>query len=258
MNKPPSLNFFFAGAENAMGSVEAAPIIKVMRPATFALFFIMAAAQAISIVTTGEGGSWLILVLSTGLFAAVHLQFWFEESEQGRKVQVALDRVRGKIYEDDSTGLPNSRHFVFELRRQMMRSVRNGRGFSLALTDLNGLDPREQERALPAVGKALRHASTDGDFIAHLEGPVFAAIIQDDRDRSTTDKADSLLDALASIIPPDRSADVRPLVSLTGYQGELEVRDFLRRAQRDLVGARARGGFGGGAAGRSGRSASAA
>ena len=151
MNRPPTLNAFLVGGveTNALGSVTASPYIRAMRPATFALWVILTVAEAASILLNGQGGAWLILALSTLLFVGVHLQFWYEESERGRHVHQALDRIRGRIYEDDSTGLPNSRHFVFELRRQMMRSVRNGRGFSLVLTDLNGLDPREQERARP-------------------------------------------------------------------------------------------------------------
>lgn len=244
MNKPPTLNTFFgaAGDPAALGSVEPPPLMRFVRPATFALWFIVFSAQAVTVVTTGQGGSWVVLFLSTALFIGVHIQFWYEESDQGQKVHRTLDRMRGRLYEDDLTGLPNSRHFVFELRRQMMRSVRNGRGFSLALTDLNGFEGgKSGERMLPMTGKSLRQATSESDFIAHLEGPVFAAILVDDRDRSAAEKTESLLLALGSAIPLDRAAVMHPVVSLTGYEGELEVRDFLRRAQRDLVAARSRG-----------------
>ena len=248
MNRPPTLNAFLVGGveSNALGSVTASPYVRAMRPATFALWVILTIAETASILIHGQGGAWLILVLSTLLFIGVHLQFWYEESERGRHVHQALDRIRGRIYEDDTTGLPNSRHFVFELRRQMMRSVRNGKGFALILTDLSGLDRKEEQLALPTVGKALRHAAAEGDFVAHLEGSVFAAVVIEDRDRSAADKADAIFAALASVIPLERATSVRPVVSLTGYQGELEVRDFLRRAQRDLLGARTRGASGGG------------
>jgi GGDEF domain-containing protein len=243
LNKPPGLNFLIAGAESSdgLGSVQSLPFIRALRPATFALWAVIAAIQGIVIVTTGETGNMVTLAASTILFAAVHVQFWWEESEQGRRVARSLERARGRVYEDDFTGLPNSRHFVFELRRQMMRSVRNGRGFSLILTDLNGIDREDLEQVLPTVGKALRHACSEGDFIAHLEGPVFACIVVDDGDDGTAGKADGLLRGLAGVIPGDRAASVEPVVSLTGYQGELEVRDFLRRAQRDLVSARGKG-----------------
>ncbi|MCL6644703.1 MAG: hypothetical protein K6U88_06955 [Dehalococcoidia bacterium] len=50
--------------------------------------------------------------------------------------------------------------------------------------------------------------------------------------------AEALLPALAACIPNEYATRLTPVVSLTGYEGELEVRDFLRRAQRDLVAAR--------------------
>jgi GGDEF domain-containing protein len=111
------------------------------------------------------------------------------------------------------------------------------------LTDLGGFErnAKEEARLLPAVARSLRHAASEGDFLAHLEGPVFAAILVDDRDRSTKEKADALMLALGSCIPLEKAASINPVVSLSGYEGELEVRDFLRRAQRDLVGARSRG-----------------
>jgi GGDEF domain-containing protein len=238
---PPAFNFLTSTAENALGSVETAPILRVLRPATFALWFCLTTAQAVSIVATGEMVNWMVALVSTLAFVGVHLQFWYEESEQGRKFHHTFERVRGRIYEDELTGMPNSRHFVFELRRQMMRSVRNGRAFSVVLADLPGLTTREAEKALPTVARALRQATADGDFIARLEGSVFAAVVADDSDRSAADKASHYLQTLATVIPGERAGSIRPVVSLTGYQGELEVRDFLRRAQRDLVGARSRG-----------------
>lgn len=222
------------------GRVMASPLMKLIRPVTFGLWLLVTIIQVAAIAGGGGESLWLIGLMTTGLFAAVHIQFWFEESDQGHRVRFTMDKMRGSLYEDELTNLPNSRHFVFELRRQMMRSVRNGRGFSLVLTDLPGLEKAEYAKALPAVGKALRHAASDGDFVAHLEGPVFATIVVEDRDVTLGDKADGFYAALESVVPADRRGAVMPLASLTGYQGELEVRDFLRRAQRDLVAARTR------------------
>ena len=245
MNKPPMLNaFLFQSTEqNELGSVESPLLLRMLRPLTFTLWLIIFCIEAQTVISTGGNGNLLIILLSTGLFAAIHAQFWYEQSEQGRRFHRALDRMRGRIYEDESTGLPNSRHFVFELRRQMMRSVRNGRGFSLVLTDFGGYDRLKpgDERFLPSVSRALRHAVGEGDFVAHLQGPIFAAIISDDREQTAAEKADNLLPSLGSAIPPEYAHQVFPVVSLSGYEGELEVRDFLRRAQRDLAGARANG-----------------
>ncbi len=241
MNRPAALDAFVVADSTQLGGrVMASPIMKLIRPATFGLWLIISIVQLGAILNGAGSGLWVLGLLTTALFAAVHVQFWYEESEQGQRVHFAMDKMRGSLYEDDLTGLPNSRHFVFELRRQMMRSVRNGRGFSLVLTDLPGLDKADYAKALPAVGKALRHAASEGDFVAHLEGPVFATVVVEDRDQTLGDKADALFAALESVVPADRRAAVMPVAALTGYQGELEVRDFLRRAQRDLVGARSR------------------
>jgi len=245
MNKPPVLNaFLFPSAEQSeLGSVESSLLLRMMRPATFALWLIIFCVEVQTIVSTGSQVNYIVVALSTALFAGVHVQFWYEESEQGRRFHRALDRMRGRIYEDESTGLPNSRHFVFELRRQMMRSVRNGRGFALVLTDFGGFDrvKLNDEKFLPSVSRAMRHAVGDGDFVAHLQGPIFAAIIADDGEHTSAEKADNMLPALGSCIPHEYSSQLFPVVSLSGYEGELEVRDFLRRAQRDLAGARANG-----------------
>ena len=245
MNKPPGLNAFLfpASDPNTMGSVEAPAAMRLLRPATLALWLMIFCVEAMNIVTAGGSAHWLVLGLSTALFVGVHVQFWYEESEQGRRFHRTIERMRGRIYEDEVTGLPNSRHFVFELRRQMMRSVRNGRGFSLVLTDLGGIDAerRDDSRIMPAISKGLRHAVGEGDFVAHLQGTIFGAVVLDDRDRSAADKADAVLTALGACIPLQVANQVFPVVSLTGYEGELEVRDFLRRAQRDLLASRSRG-----------------
>ena len=242
MNKPPVLNAFLPPSteQSALGSVETPLVVRLLRPASFAVWLLVFCVQAQTVIARGGGTNWFVLGFTTLLFTVVHLQFWYEESEQGRRFHRAIDRLRGRIYEDEVTGLPNSRHFVFELRRQMMRSVRNGRGFSLALTDVTGYEALKnpEERFLPAVGRALRQAIGEGDFVAHLQGPIFAAIIADDRLATTAMKAEALLPALAACIPNEYATRLTPVVSLTGYEGELEVRDFLRRAQRDLVAAR--------------------
>jgi GGDEF domain-containing protein len=246
VNKPPGLNaFLFPSSDpNAMGSVEKPSALRILRPATFALWLLIFCVEAVNLVTAGGSAHWLVLGLSTLLFAGVHVQFWYEESEQGRRFHRTIERMRGRIYEDELTGLPNSRHFVFELRRQMMRSVRNGRGFSLVLTDIGGMEAADktyEATLLPPVAKNLRHAIGEGDFVAHLQGTIFGAVVLDDRDRSAAEKADAVLSALGSCIPLQHAGQMYPVVSLTGYEGELEVRDFLRRAQRDLLAARSRG-----------------
>ncbi len=240
---PQGLNGFLLTSESkAMESVAAPPILRILRPATFGLWFIIFAASLQTIVATGDLSNLFVLVLATGLFAAVHVQFWYEESDRGRRVHHAIERMRGRMYEDDLTSLPNSRHFVFELRRQMMRSVRNGRSFSLVLTDVTNFEQlkQEEERLIPAMARSMRQSLGDGDFIARLQGPIFAAIVVSDRERTAAEKSDWVLNALSKCIPIGFAGSVRAVVSSSGYEGELEVRDYLRRAQRDLAATKVR------------------
>jgi GGDEF domain-containing protein len=243
VNRPQLLNAFLLPSSdpNEMGSVETPVLLQWLRPLTLGLWVVAFCGELLTIVSTGEGSTWLVLLFITILFVAVHLQFWYEESEQGHKFHRTVDRMRGRLYEDEVTGLPNSRHFVSELRRQMTRSVRNGRGFSLVLTDLGGLEGRrggEGDRMAPGLARAIRQAVSEGDFVARLHGVIFAAVVADDRDRSTSEKVDAITRAVGATIGLDLADQVYPVVSLTGYEGEVEVRDFLRRAQRDLVAAR--------------------
>jgi len=246
VNRPQAINvFLFPSADQgAMGSVETPAIMRILRPVTLALWLVVFSIEAQTLISTGAPRHLIAVVLSTGLFIAAHVQFWYEESDQGRRFHHSLEKMRGRIYEDDETGLPNSRHFVFELRRQMMRSVRNGRGFSLLLADVAGFDAMgaEAERVLPAIGRALRQAMGDGDFTARLQGSIFAAIVSDEAERTATEKADAALPALGSCVPLRFAGRVYPVVSVTGYEGEVEVRDFLRRAQRDLIAIRSQDG----------------
>ena len=63
---------------------------------------------------------------------------------------------------------------------------------------------------------------------------MFAVIALDEEGRSGAEKADSTLLAIGSSIPLDQAGQFLPTVALTGYKGELEVTEFLRRAQLDL------------------------
>ena len=233
MSRPPigiQLLFPSLGTAKEFGSVEPPALLHVLRPLTVLLWLVVFAIQGYAIVVGGGTFSWVALVLSTVLFVGVQGQAWYEESEQGRRFHRSLERLRGQIYEDTATSLPNSRHFVFQLRRQMVRSVRNGARFSLVLLsiDRSDQDGAPSEEALRTTAKSLRHAMSEGDFVARLQGPTFGALVLDDPARSATVKAREIEELVA-----ENLGDA-PLCSISGYEGELEVRDFLSRAQRDL------------------------
>ena len=87
MNKPPALNALFSTSneQREFGSVETSPILRFIRPTALVVWVLVFCVQAQTLVSTGSGANWMVMLLSTLLFAAVHVQFWYEESEQGRR-----------------------------------------------------------------------------------------------------------------------------------------------------------------------------
>jgi hypothetical protein len=73
-------------------------------------------------------------------------------------------------------------------------------------------------------------------FAARLEGAVLAVIVADEDD--PIEKAQEISNALEDAVPSEISHRVHPVVSVTCYAGEAEVRSFLRRTHRDLMRAR--------------------
>jgi GGDEF domain-containing protein len=237
VNKPSGVGlFFFPSSNDELGTVSLPPLIRFMRPVTFGLWLAVFGLQMYGVASGSAGINWLVLTMSTALFAGVHTQFWLDESEQGRRIRDGFERMRGQIYEDEETGMPNSRHFVFQLRRQMMRSVRNGRGFSIVLATLGTPtgSGAPSVRDLRMAAGSMKAGLGECDFVARLQGSSFGAIVLDETDATATDKSDLIRETLIEDLQQGHEDQVHVVVSMTGYEGELEVRDFLRRAQRDL------------------------
>jgi GGDEF domain-containing protein len=218
-------------------SVEAPPIVRALRPLSLGLWVFIFGMQAVAMLA-GDTPNYLLVVLITLLFMGVQAQYWYEESQQGARFRHSVERMRGEVFEDQTTGLPNSRHFLDELRRQMMRSVRSGHGFAVILSDIagNGAPASDVERLLPEATFRIQRVIGEGIFAARLEGAVLAVIVADEDD--PLEKAREISDALDDVATSDLGTHIQPVVSLTCYAGEAEVRAFLRRANRDLMRAR--------------------
>ncbi len=231
--------FGLSGSAGGRDSVEAPPLVRILRWLTLVLWVVVFAAQFQAVVS-GAPVQWMLLGLTTALFVGVHVQFWYEESQRGRQVHRVIDRMRGRIYEDDLTGLPNGRHFLFELRRQMMRSLRDGRGFAIALAEVRSTDEAQpvDDDLLKTLARALGQALDASDFLARLRASSFAAIIHDDDDMLSSQKASVVGEVLVAAIPLERLTTLQPAVSVTCYEGESQIRAVLQRVQDDFTRAR--------------------
>lgn len=219
---------------------ELAHTLKLVRPAVNVLWLITFAAEGYLAFVLPQMQVFILLALTTVLFLGSLVQVQFERAEQDDLVERSAAGMRGRLYEDDLTALPNSRHFVAELRRRMIRASRSGRVFALALAQLDGFAPGalDENQVFPPLGRAIRKSVDDGDFVARLEGMVFVAVISDGASDSTRDKVEAMRWGIAGVLPPEAAESINVVTSITLYAGETEVRDLLRRAQLDLDEAR--------------------
>ncbi|HET7738319.1 MAG TPA: hypothetical protein VFK32_07080, partial [Tepidiformaceae bacterium] len=130
--------------------------LKLVRPVVNALWLLAFFAEGYLALVLPELPVFILIALTSVLVLGSLVQFQFERAEQDELVERSAAGMRGRLYEDDLTALPNSRHFVAELRRRMIRASRSGRVFALALAQLDGFAPGalDENHVLPPLGRA--------------------------------------------------------------------------------------------------------
>jgi diguanylate cyclase (GGDEF)-like protein len=108
---------------------------------------------------------------------------------------------------DPLTGLANRRAFLRALGRQAGRLSRSGKGFALAMVDLDGFKPINDtfghaagDRVLEGIGSRLAFAVGEGALIARTGGDEFALLLP--RTRSTTAAASAGAAVCAALQEP--------------------------------------------------------
>ena len=72
MNKPPGLNFLSGMVEaDDLGSVRTAPLLRLLRPATLALWLIITAAQVVAFISSGATQGMIVVAAFCVAGAAV-------------------------------------------------------------------------------------------------------------------------------------------------------------------------------------------
>ncbi len=94
------------------------------------------------------------------------------------------EELRRLAVTDALTGLFNRRHFLAEAREQLRRTRRYGERLAVAVLDLDGFKPLNDQhghaagdRALQALADVLRECMRDSDLVARLGGDEFAALL---------------------------------------------------------------------------------
>ena len=126
------------------------------------------------------------LVGSTLLFCMFSAQVWAARWVGRKRWRTIIAKVHGSAYTSDIDGVPNRNYLLSELRREMPRARSSGTPFVLVVLALESYDhvvARQGadfgQRAVRGLSEALRRFTRTSDFVAHLEGSRFCAMLNE-------------------------------------------------------------------------------
>ncbi len=155
---------------------------------------------------------------------------------------------------DPLTHLYNRRFFDDQLEKEILRSRRNGKPFSLLMLDLDGFKAYNDrflhssgDVALQEFASILRDSVREVDTVARLGGDEFAIILVESNAEGARDLAKRIVDRLAKHSLPglDKVRTERLSVSVgvaTFPSDSFDKRDLFHKADRALYIAKSQGG----------------
>lgn len=157
----------------------------------------------IELVHATESTFWALITVRAMPFEEESALFiWiYDISEQTR----AREQLTKLAHLDDLTGLANRRAFDDELRRELAIARRTQHPLAVLYLDLDGfksindrLGHEAGDQVLREVGKRLRHALREGDYVARVGGDEFATLLCDDLGEGTVEiVAGKLIEAVS-------------------------------------------------------------
>jgi diguanylate cyclase (GGDEF)-like protein len=136
--------------------------------------YMIGAGLAAGIAVVLERHAYWLLPLLAGPLVLLHRNFI-----------AYLEHVRHSVT-DPLTGLPNQRHMVAHLERQLTQARENGRQFAVIFMDLDGLKTMNDraghqvgDAALVRVADCLRKTIRQHDVCARCGGDEFVAVLAD-------------------------------------------------------------------------------
>jgi diguanylate cyclase len=166
------------------------------------------------------------------------------------ELALALTRIQALATRDELTGLINRRHMVDLLEQERQRCVRSGRGFCVALLDIDHFKRINDRHGHAAGDTVLRCFAREAlaairltDVLARWGGEEFVLLLPDARLPPAGGGVERLRQRIESATLLDADAALRVTVSagLTQHIAGEAVSDTLARADRALYDAKAGG-----------------
>ena len=162
----------------------------------------------------------------------------------------ALARIRELATHDDLTGLFNRRHMLERLNNEKHRSIRSGRGFCLAMIDIDHFKRVNDQfghgtgdQVLGSVANTISAGLRETDVVARWGGEEFLVMFTD-TDLLTAERVlVRIQQALAQTTVAELAPQLRVTFSagVTGYQPDEMLTSTIDRADRALYAAKAAG-----------------
>lgn len=199
---PPSAHSYYAMIM-AMGSLATAYCLSSIRFATFVNLAIGLVPIAALMLTSGRPPE---VAAGTSLVVATIFLLRMVVQQHGQLVDLLqLQRqMRELAHSDPLTALPNRRAFDLRLDEEIARA-REGQGFSIALLDLDGFKPVNDQhghaigdRLLCEIAVRLRRACGKDAMVARQGGDEFAILVPTGSPLLETSLADHVLAALVA------------------------------------------------------------
>ncbi len=242
---PPSAHSYYA-IIMAMGSLATAYCLSSIRFATFVNLAIGLVPVASLMLTSGSPPE---VAAGTSLVVATIFLLRMVVQQHGQLVDLLqLQRqMRELAHSDPLTALPNRRAFDLRLAEEIARA-REGKRFAIALLDLNGFKPVNDQHGhavgdqlLCEIAVRLRRACGKDAMVARQGGDEFAILVPAGSPLLDTSLADHVLAALAAPYQVDgRSIRVGASIGVAAWPADgTASRELFEVADRALYAAKA-------------------
>jgi len=169
---------------------------------------------------------------------------------QQQDLEAALSRIRELATRDELTGLVNRRHMRDLMEQEHQRCIRSGRGFCLAVLDIDGFKHINEQHGRSIGDAVLRSVAHEAmrrvrvsDAFARWGGDRFVLLMSDTRGTLARGGAERVRSGIGSMHLAVPGGELRITLSagLAEHHAGETVEQTLDRAERALDDAKAQG-----------------